>query len=123
MMNNKGVLMFKFLLVSALLINTVNAGKLEIITKLVTKYLPVSTKKPLNYALKGKKHPKTGVRFSKAGYPRFPAVATCDMRLSWFEINFDKFSSDEKIRAKHFKICSRQLYKKLSSNWKDQRYI
>ncbi len=108
---------FGFALVSVTASSTAQAGKLEIFSKL-TKYLSHTPKKPINYHLRGKKHPKTGVAFSKDGYPLFKAIATCNMRLSAFQIQFDKFSTDAKIRTKHFKICSKQLYKKTRTDKK-----
>ena len=96
-----------------LLFSCAHADKAALLGKIVRFVTHSKPKKPLNYALRGKKHPKTGVSFSRSGYPKFHAVTTCDMRLSWFTIQFDKFSSDASVRAKHFAICSRQLYKKV----------
>jgi hypothetical protein len=111
----EGALMLKFLLILTILLSSVDAGKLEIFTK-ITKFITSSPKKPINYALRDKKHPKTKVRYNKQGYPIFDKIDTCDMRLSWYEINFDKFQSDSSIRSKHFAICSKKLYKKTLKN-------
>ncbi len=103
---------FKIILSAMLLFSSAQADKAALVGKIVHFITQTKPKKPLNYALRGKKHPKTGVSFSRTGYPRFHAVATCNMRLSWFTIQFDKFSSDASVRTKHFANCSKQLYKK-----------
>jgi hypothetical protein len=111
----KGALMLKFLLILTILLSSVDAGKLEFFTN-ITKFVTSSPKKPINYALRNKKHPKTGVRYNKHGYPKFDKIDTCDMKLSWYVINFDKFQSNSSIRSKHFDICSKKLYKKTLKN-------
>ncbi len=74
-------------------------------------------KKPLNYALKNNTHPKTGVRFNSSGYPVFKKVDTCDIGLSWISRGIDKLSySNAQARQKHFAICSKSLYQKLTRN-------
>ena len=107
--------MLKFTLILTFLLTSVDAGKLEIFTK-ITNFVTSSPKKPINYALRNKKHPKTGVHYNKHGYPNFKSIDTCDMKLSWYTINFDKFQSDSSIRSKHFDICSKKLYKKTLKN-------
>lgn len=104
--------MLKFALVLTLIFSAADAGKLELFSK-ITKFVTAPSKKPLNYALRGKRHPKTGVRYNRQGYPTFKAVDTCNMKLSWFTRQFDKLSSDSAIRQKHFRICSRKLYRKI----------
>lgn len=107
--------MLKFALIFTLLLSSTHAGKLDFFTK-ITKYVVSTPKKPINYKLKNQNHPKTGVRYNKHGYPNFKSIDTCDMKLSWYVINFDKFQSDSSIRSKHFAICSKKLYKKTLKN-------
>lgn len=107
--------MLKFVLILTILLSSADAGKLEIFTKF-SKWVSSSSKKPINYALKNKKHPKTGVPFNKHGYPVFKSIDTCNMKLSRYAINFDKFQSDSSIRSKHFSICSKKLYQKTLKN-------
>jgi hypothetical protein len=104
--------MIKIVIVFSLLYSTLDAGSLNLFTK-VGKFLKTTNKKPINYALKGKKHPKTGVKYNDNGYPIFKSNYTCDMRLSWFEREFDKLRNNSSTRSKHFRICSKQLYKQL----------
>ncbi len=104
----------KVLLIFTLLFSSLHADK-TIFFKILKNYL-FKNKKPINYHLKNKIHPKTKVKFDKHGYPLFKAVDTCDMRLSWYEINFDKLKHNTTIRNKHFFLCSKKLYKKLLHN-------
>lgn len=76
----------------------------------------VTSPKPINYALKNKTHPRTGVPFTKAGYPKFKKVDTCNMDLSLFSRVKDRLSSSQNIRQKHFAICSHKLYSKVTAN-------
>lgn len=107
--------MLRFVLVFTILLSTADADVFKLFTK-ITKLVTASSKKPINYHLRNKKHPKTKVEYNKYGYPKFNKIDTCDMRLSWYEINFDKFQSDSSIRSKHFSICSKKLYKKTLKN-------
>jgi hypothetical protein len=107
--------MLKFLLIITIFLSTLDAGSLGIFTK-ISKFVNSSPKKPINYALRNKKHPKTSVKYNKHGYPNFKKIYTCDMKLSWYTITFDKFKSDTSIRTKHFAICSKKLYKKTLKN-------
>jgi len=110
--------MLRILIVFGLVLSTADADNFSLL-KGVTKYV-IKTfskpKKPINFKYRGKKNPKTGVRYNKKGYPVFPSVATCDMKLSYFEREFDKFKNSSTIRSKHFRICSKQLYKRLKNN-------
>lgn len=104
--------MLKLLLIAILLITSAHADKAAMVAKVLHLFTH-TPKKPRNYTLAGKKHPRTGVRFSQKADPLFKKCATCNMRLSWYDIQFDRLSSDASIRNKHFAICSKQLYKKV----------
>jgi len=110
--------MLRLFLIFVLLFSSVHADSFSLfrtIGKQIVKAVS-KPKKPINYHLRNRKHPQTRVRYNKKGYPLFSKVATCDMKLSWYERNFDKLRNPSTVRNKHFRICSRQLYRRIRNN-------
>lgn len=109
-------MMVRIYMILVLVVSMSSANVLSTFPKIV-KWVVKTDKKPLNYALRNKVHPKTGVKFNKNGYPVFKKVDTCDMGLSWSQRVWDSWTSDASaVRQKHFAICSKKLYEKLSRN-------
>jgi len=63
-------------------------------------------KQPINYGLRGVKHPKTGVKFNRLGYPIFKKVANCNLQSTDFK----------KSREVHFNICNKRMYNQIIKN-------
>ena len=109
-------MMVRMIMIIMLLASVASANMFNAFPRIIN-WVVKTDKKPLNYALRNKVHPKTGVKFNKHGYPVFKKVDTCDMGLSWSQRVWDSWTSDASaVRQKHFAICSKKLYEKLSRN-------
>ena len=88
------------ILILFILGQSLNAG---IISYSISK---IFKKQPINYGLRGVKHPKTGVKFNRLGYPIFKKIANCTLK----PINF------QKTREVHFTICNKRIYNQIMKN-------
>jgi len=74
---------------------------------IVLLFIPlIASENPLNYKLRGKEHPRTGVKFSRLGFPMFESNFNC--KLPFNLIN----ASD----SKQFKYCSNKLREVIKTN-------